>query len=164
MRDVAKQNKIHRVPMIYQFSKIKKKSLLIFGEMALVSIHRQRVEGLCIIKLKLKIKKKIKRKKRQSRSRRGKFSYWLRYHPSTFFTKKSKNARMGSGKGKYVRRASTVLPNQSFVEFKYIKRFWVFNFKKYLLNKFGLSLQWRYRKSNLALSLVHTYTNVEKAL
>lgn len=122
MRDVTKQNKIHRVPMIYQFSKIKKKTLFMFGDVALVSVCRQRVEGLCVVKLKLKIKKKIKKKKRQSRSRSGKFSFWLRYHPSTFFTKKSKNARMGSGKGKYVRRASSVLPNQSFLEFRYIKK------------------------------------------
>lgn len=122
MRNVTKQNKIHRVPMIYQFAKIKKKTLLMYGNVALVSIQRQRIEGLCIIKLKLRIKKKIKKKKRQSRSRNGKFSYWLRYHPSTFFTKKSKNARMGSGKGKYVRRAATVLPNQTFMEFRYVKK------------------------------------------
>lgn len=71
---------------------------------------------------------------------------------------------MGSGKGKYVRRAGTVLPNQSFMEFRYIKRSWVSNFKKYLLNKFGLVLLWQYKKSNLALKLMNTYSSAQKAV
>ncbi len=65
MRDVTKQNKIHRVPMIFRFIKIKKKTINVFGDLILVSKRRQRVEGLCIVKLKLKKKKKIKKKKKK---------------------------------------------------------------------------------------------------
>lgn len=160
MRDVTKQNKIHRVPMIFRFIKIKKKTINVFGDLILVSKRRQRVEGLCIVKLKLKVKKKIKKKKKQSRARNGKFSYWIRYHPSIYFTKKSKNARMGSGKGKYVRQASNVLYNQSFVEFRYIQKHWVLLFQKYLLSKYGIHLFVKKTKTQIPTTLLNNYIDL----
>ena len=118
MRRAVKQNKLNRVPYVKQLFKARSKPLLLFGSSGFLTITQQVVEGFIYLRLRLKIKKNIRKKKKQSRAKNAKFSYWARYNPNTFFTKKSKNARMGSGNGKFVRRAFTVPANSSLLEFR----------------------------------------------
>lgn len=118
MRFRKKTNKVGRSPFVFKRAKVKLYTQLFFGTSGLAASKQQIFEGYIFLKLKLKVKKSIKRKKKQFRIKNARFSYWVRYNPSVFFLKKSKNARMGSGKGKPVRKASVVKARQSLIEFK----------------------------------------------
>ena len=140
MRFRKKTVKVGRSPFLGKKVKIRSKSMLFFGTTGLAAVAQQVVEGFIILKLKLKIKKSIRRKKKQFRIKNARFSYWVRYNPSIFFLKKSKNARMGSGKGNPVRKASVTKANQSLLEFKFFRLVWLLSFKHFLFTKYGLRL------------------------
>lgn len=55
-------------------------------------------------------------------------------------TKKSKNARMGSGKGKYFRSCFTIKRNQSFIEFKNFDYYYINFFKKRIYYRLNIQL------------------------
>lgn len=110
----------------------------VYGVVALVAIQQVRIEGVYVKKLRLKLKKFVKRKKKQHRPKKTRPSAWVRYNPNVFLTQKSKNARMGSGKGKLVRRASRTRACSPIVEFRHFKPGWCRSFHSYLLNKWGL--------------------------
>lgn len=120
--------------------KKKNKIKLVYGQTGLMSRLQQRVEGFFVLKFKLKIRKAIKKKKKQHRPSKCKFSYWIKYNPNVYLTKKSKNARMGSGKGKFVRKAFNLVKNKSFIELKRIKFKWTINMKNYFWNKYNIDL------------------------
>lgn len=140
MRFRKKSNKVGRSPFTYKKVKVKTNVQLFFGTSGLATTNQQVVEGFMFLKLKLKIRKSIKRKKKQFRIKNSRFSYWVRYNPNTFFLKKSKNARMGSGRGKPVRRASTNKASQSLVEFKVFRVRWLASFSYFFFTKYSISL------------------------
>ena len=94
---------------------------LLFGKFGIYSKTQTRLEGIYVKKLKLKYKKSFKRRKRQHRPQVSKGLLWIRYRPNIILTRKSKNARMGSGKGKLSRKACNIKPHQTIVEFRRIK-------------------------------------------
>lgn len=141
MRYIKKTNKIDRTPFVNKLFKFKKKPLLTFGFLGFVTKNQQIVEGFVFLKIRVKVRKNMTKKKKQSRAKKGKFTYWLKYNPNTFFMKKSKNARMGSGKGKFVRRAFSIAANQSFLEFRYFKLNWFNTFGRFLFNRYNLLLK-----------------------
>ncbi len=63
--------------------------------------------------LKRKIKKLVKRKKKRYRGRR----LWINLKANYPLTKKSKNSRMGKGKGIFLRWVVTIRPTTKFAEF-----------------------------------------------
>lgn len=86
-----------------------------FGDKGLFSRNQFRIE-----KIHIKILRKIFKKKLRKRRKKLKIhnKYWIRFSQNLLLTKKSKNARMGSGKGKYYRACFVLKPNHSFIEFK----------------------------------------------
>lgn len=156
MRFFKKTTKIERTPMVYSNFKKKTKDNLVFGTTGLFSTSQQVVEGFIFFKTKIKIKKNIVKKKKQSRIYNARFSYWFRYNPNTFYTKKSKNARMGSGKGKFVRKSYTLKARQSFLEFKFFKKNWYVTFNRFFKTRYGLLLKFVIKKP-LTLSNAHFF-------
>jgi len=66
--------------------------------------------------------------------------------PNFLLTMKSKNSRMGSGVGAYVRVCSIIKPNTSIVLFKYYSRYFLKQVTIYLKLKLGLNTIIRYVK------------------
>lgn len=64
--------------------------------------------------------------------------FWVRYFRNLFLTKKSKNARMGSGRGALVRTAFVIKKFQSFIEFKHYDIKLVCFIRKRLYYKFNM--------------------------
>ena len=110
----------------------------VYGAVAIVAIQQVRIEGLYVKKLRLKLKKFVKKKKKQHRPKKSRPSAWVRYNPNIFLTQKSKNARMGSGKGKLVRRASRTRAYSPMVEFRYFKPNWCRTLRAYFFSRWGL--------------------------
>ena len=111
-----------------------------FGDKALFSDFQYRIERIYFKIIKKIIKKKYKKKKKKTKIHNR---YWIRFSLNLFLTKKSKNARMGSGKGKYVRSAFLIKKNQSLLEFK--------NFDYYYISILKLKI---YYKLNINLTLL----------
>jgi len=84
--------------------------------------------------LRRKIKKNLKKKKKKYLSRK----VWLNLKPNYPISKKSKNSRMGKGKGSFLRWVVLIKPMHCFIEFS------GFNF--YLLNFLKKNLRNCYRK------------------
>ncbi len=138
MRKKTKELKTNKYDFKKRKKLIKNNVKYVFGSSGLKSKKQQRIEGIYLTKTKAKIKKWLKKKKKQHRPKNSKFNYWVFYNPNTTLTKKSKNARMGSGKGKFVRKAYTIAQNKLFIEFKNVKNVWILNFKKYYKIKYNL--------------------------
>lgn len=111
---------------------------LVYGTVAVTAVQQVRIEGVYVKKLRLKLRKFVKKKKKQHRPKKSRPSAWIRYNPNVFLTKKSKNARMGSGKGKFVRRACRITALSPIMEFRQFKPTWCRKFHAYLLNRWGL--------------------------
>jgi len=65
---------------------------------------------------------------------------WLTIRPNFLLTMKSKNARMGSGVGSYVRVCYNILSNKPFVLFKFYSLQLIRNIIKYFKLKLNLNL------------------------
>ena len=139
MRKKANTNKLNRLAFKKRTYITKKtKQTKNYGAISFFVKRTSRIEGVYIKKLKLKLKKAYKKKKRQSRPKNFKASVWFKYALNTTLTKKSTNARMGSGKGKLIRRAFTAYTNTSIIEIKSGKKSWCTNITKYMLRKWSV--------------------------
>ncbi len=67
--------------------------------------------------------------------------FWLMIKPNFILSMKSKNSRMGSGVGNYVRVASIVKPNKPIILFKKYSIFFLKNTIKYIKLKLNIKLQ-----------------------
>ena len=65
---------------------------------------------------------------------------WVFLHKNYPITKKSKNARMGKGKGSFVRYCSRILQNHSIFEFKGFRSFDLMKIKKIFKKKVNLPI------------------------
>lgn len=87
----------------------------------------------------LRVIKKIFRKKYYKRDKfLNKVKYWVMVRPNFLLTMKSKNSRMGSGVGAYVRVCFNLLPNKPIIFFKNYSYFFilkVIHYFKLKLNK-----------------------------
>jgi len=86
-----------------------------FGDKGLFSKMQFRIEKIHIKIIRKLIKKRYRKKVKKIRVYN---KYWIRFSQNLFLTKKSKNARMGSGRGRYIRSAFVLKTNSSFIEFK----------------------------------------------
>lgn len=84
----------------------------------------------------LKTFKKLFRKKYFKRKNALlKIKFWLMVKPNFLLTMKSKNSRMGSGVGSYVRICSLLKPNKPIILFKKFPKYLIYNIINYLKMK-----------------------------
>lgn len=99
------------------------------------SLHQFRFEFIY-----LKVFKKIFRKRYMKKKPVYlKTKFWLMIKPNFLLTMKSKNSRMGSGVGLYVRVTSIVKPNRPLILIKQYSLFFIRNAVKYLKLKLNLN-------------------------
>jgi ribosomal protein L16/L10AE len=91
-------------------SKAIKKVSFKFGEYALITSNESKLELIQFALLKRLLKKLIKKKKNKKKNKDGEnkmflknYKIWLHILPNFAISKKSKNARMGKGKGNFLR-------------------------------------------------------------
>lgn len=93
----------------------------------------------------LKVFKKIFRKKYLKKKPLYNISkFWLMIKPNFLLTMKSKNSRMGSGVGFYVRVCSIIKPNTPIVLFKHYSKYFLKQVIIYLKLKLGINTIIRY--------------------
>jgi len=103
-------------------------------------LNRMRFE---IVYLKT-FKKVLKQKKIKKGKAFSKRKYWLTIRPNFLLTMKSKNARMGSGVGSYVRVCYNVYANKPCVLLRSFSLQRVRNILKYLKLKLNMNLYYLY--------------------
>lgn len=95
----------------------------------------------------LKVFKKIFRKKYLKKKPMYNISkFWLMIKPNFLLTMKSKNSRMGSGVGSYVRVCSILKPNTPIVLFKNYSKYFLKQVVIYIKLKLGINTLVRYVK------------------
>jgi len=106
-----------------------------FGDKGLFTKLQSRVEKINIKIIRKLIKKRYRKKVKKIKVYN---KYWIRFSQNLLLTKKSKNARMGSGKGKYVRCGFVLKPNSSFIEFKNYDYYFINWIKKRIYYKLNI--------------------------
>ena len=85
------------------------------------------------------IKKLFRKKYKKRKNSYLKTKFWVMIKPNFLLTMKSKNSRMGSGVGAYVRVCSLVKVNKPIVLFKYYPFKIISNIIKYLKLKLNIN-------------------------
>ncbi len=89
----------------------------------------------------LRVFKKIFRKKYFKKNNLLKIvKFWIMVRPNFLLTMKSKNSRMGSGVGAYIRVCSIIKPNRPIMFIKNYSSFFITNTLRYLKLKLNLNL------------------------
>jgi hypothetical protein len=89
--------------------------------------------------INLKVFKKIFSFKKKKKNLYKKKKYWMMIKPNFLLTMKSKNSRMGSGVGVYVRVVSLIKPNKPLILLKKYSIFFVRLVIKYLKLKLNIN-------------------------
>lgn len=113
--------------------KIHSKKNLVFGTCGIILLRQLYLENIHYKFIRLMLRKRRRGKKR--RFRFGYQRYWVRCGKNIFFSKKSKNSRMGSGKGNFVRKATRVGVSKTLLEFKYRRHGSLFGLLKALRHR-----------------------------
>lgn len=125
-----------------RFSKIKKIKKITYGDSAVFFKKAGTIESLYFKNLKKFFKFFLKQKKLPRFSKR-RYKVWFFIHSNFPLTKKSKNSRMGKGKGKFARWTIRVKQNNKLFESK--------NLSMYLIKILILQLKF---KMNINLVMV----------
>ena len=105
----------------------------------------------------LRVFKKIFRKKYMKKKPTLMFTkFWLMVKPNFLLTMKSKNSRMGSGVGLYVRVCSIMKPNRPIILFKRYSNKFIKNVAKYLKLKLNLNTYLHYPQLILKKKILYT--------
>ena len=112
-----------------------------FGESGLAFNQNVRFEFCYFLYIRKFLKKTIKSKKRFFFDK----SVWVFIRPNHVMTKKSKNSRMGKGKGAFVRWCSLLQKGFIFIEFK--------NISPINLKKYSKKLE---KKLKVPITLIHS--------
>lgn len=108
---------------------------LLFGEFAFSLLKSYNIEYIYIYNFKKKLKKFFFFKK--SKYKR----VWLFLHKNYPLTKKSKNARMGKGKGSVARYCSRILKNHNIFEFTGFNMYELISLKRVFLKKIQIPVR-----------------------
>ncbi len=103
------------------------------------SLSQFRFEFIYLKVFKKIFRKKYVKKEKKRKTLKRKKRYWLMVKPNFLLTMKSKNSRMGSGVGLYVRVVSIVKPNKPLILLKRYSLFFVRNVVKYLKLKMNIN-------------------------
>lgn len=85
---------------------------LSYGDCGLYTTRQFRFESVYFRFINKVLRKKYRKKKLVF----SKQKYWIRFNKNIFLSKKAKNARMGSGKGKFLRASYLIKVNKPFIE------------------------------------------------
>ena len=107
-------------------------SKLHFGDSGMFFCKNYRLEDIYFFELKRKIKYIFKYKK----NLKTKKKFWVFLNKNSPISKKSKNARMGKGKGLFVRLCYRLRKNSVFFEFKNVNKIILNKIRKYISKKF----------------------------
>ena len=108
-----------------------------FGDTGIVFKQSIRFEFIYFFFIRKFIKKLLKKQKRFIKTQR----VWVFIRPNHVLTKKAKNARMGKGKGSFVRWCSLIEKGFVFAEFTGISSLRLKKYAKRLERKFKIPLQ-----------------------
>jgi ribosomal protein L16/L10AE len=112
-----------------------KKKKLIFGDFSINLCKSYNLEYIYLYNFKKSLKKYYNFKKKNIKK------VWLFLHKNYPLTKKSKNSRMGKGKGSFVRFCSRILQNHSLLEFSGFNILEIFFLKKNFQKKINIPLK-----------------------
>jgi large subunit ribosomal protein L16 len=129
-----------------RFFKKPKKNLLKFGNSGFLVIKEGRLELIQLSILKKLIKKLIKKKKNEKNMDLNKI--WFSIKPNFILQRKSKNSRMGKGKGMFERRVIRV--NRGFI---------LFEFSGFSINKLKFIINIINKLLSIKLVLINTNSN-----
>lgn len=128
---------------------------LIFGDFAFTLKKSYNIEYMYLYNFKKGLKKYHKFKKNGSKK------IWLFLHKNYPLTKKSKNARMGKGKGSLARYCSRTQQNHNLLEFVGFNLKEVYNLKKIFEKKINIPM---YIYSDFFINKCYKYTNKNEFL
>lgn len=131
----------------YVFKRLK------FGDCGVIFSKNYRIENIYLFDLKKKFKFFLVQQKKGLNKK-----LWIFIKKNYPISKKSKNSRMGKGKGKYIRLCTQVFKNSTFLEFLNInpillkkilsffskKNFFIFNY----IFKYNTDIFWKKNKIN----------------
>lgn len=106
----------------------------LFGDFSFTAGKSYNLEYIYMFNFKRSLKKHYSFKKGKIKK------VWVFLHKNYPLTKKSKNARMGKGKGSFVRYCSRILQNHSMFEFKGFRFFDIVKIKKIFNKKVNLPI------------------------
>lgn len=124
-----------------------------FGEYALVSANESKMELIQFTFLKRTLKKLIKRKKKvkskgkkstqggDAKSKTKNYKIWVNILPNYVLSRKSKNSRMGKGKGSFSRWVFRFQQGVTLVEFLGIPYYRLINAVRKIQKKLNLKLK-----------------------
>jgi len=112
-----------------------KKPELIFGDFSITLLKSFNIEYMYIYNVKRSLKKFFKFKKSKNKK------LWLFLHKNYPLTKKSKNSRMGKGKGSLSRYCSRVKQNHNLFEFIGFNIQEIFSIKRIFKKKTNIPLK-----------------------
>lgn len=122
----------------YKFSK---KTILLVGEYGFVASNESRMELIHITFLKKCLKFLNVKKKTNNKNNLKNFKIWIALLPNSSISRKSKNSRMGKGKGLFDRWTFRFQQGSTLVEFLGISKYRLIKVILYLNKKFKLKLR-----------------------
>lgn len=137
-KNLSLVKRINKVRPTLQKNRIKRRHIkkhLVFGYSGLLLYRQTIIENVHFRYLRLLLKRK---RRRSHKIRLVQQQYWVRFGKNIQFSKKSKNSRMGSGKGKYLRRATVIGKNKTVLEFKYYRAEFLYRLKQIISYKYKM--------------------------
>ena len=128
----------NKIRITLQKNRIKRRHLtkkLVFGYNGLLLYRQTIIENVHFKFIRLLLKR---RRRRSHKIRLVQQQYWVRFGKNVQFSKKSKNSRMGSGKGKYLRKATVIGKNKTILEFRYYRVEFLYRLKQIISYKYKM--------------------------
>lgn len=128
-----------------------------FGDCGIFFMQQGRIELVYLTFVK-KILKKLKKKLKPERSFR---KIWFFYTKNWSITKKTKNSRMGKGKGMFIRRCYRVSSGTPLLEFYGYNYIYIRVVKRYLQKKIPLQLTTMFKECDYNTLLSKYFLRVQ---
>jgi ribosomal protein L16/L10AE len=128
----------NKIRSTLQKNRIKRRHVkknLVFGYSGLLLYRQTIIENVHFKYIRLLLKR---RRRRSHKIRLVQQQYWVRFGKNVQFSKKSKNSRMGSGKGKYLRKATVIGKNKTILEFRYYRVEFLYRLKQIISYKYKM--------------------------
>lgn len=124
-------NKIQRLPFKRKKEFKNNQCFFRYGDKGFFMGLQTRIESVYFRTLNRVLRVKYRKKKHLHL----RHTFWVRYSQNLYLTKKSKNARMGSGRGSLVRTAFIIKKFQTFIEFRFYGLHLLAHIRKRLYHK-----------------------------
>ncbi len=114
-----------------------------FGDYALLALKETKIEMVQLSYIKKFFKKLIKRKKKDKNSKnflQKNYKIWVSLLPNYVISKKSKNSRMGKGKGSFTRWVVRIRQGYTLAEFLGVPKYRILKILTKFNKKFSMKL------------------------